>query len=103
MSRTSGSRSFDRSLAARASGFSILSFLRILVSQQPTPSTRHPEVRAKRASKDAARVAAGGGPSPFEARSLRDLAPQGDGLRAALTRARTYHTVAQIKTQGDRI
>ena len=39
--------------------------------------TRHPEVRAQRASKDAGRGA--GGPSSFEARQLRRRAPQDDG------------------------
>jgi hypothetical protein len=46
-------------------------------------SIRHPEVRAQKASKDERpRIS---GPSPFEARSLRSLAPQddGDGAREA--------------------
>jgi len=41
---------------------------------------RHPEVRAERASKDAAEAPTLPGPSPFEARLRR--APQGDGKLA---------------------
>ena len=55
------------------------------LKQNSTLSIRHPEVRAKRASKDERPgLLRGRGPSPFEARSLRSLAPQGDGVGVVL-------------------
>src|SRR5579863_195764 len=46
------------------------------VDERPHRIVRHPEVRAQRASKEAAEVP---GRSPFEARRLCRRAPQGDG------------------------
>jgi len=48
--------------------------------RQRKSQLRHPEVRAKRASKDERPVWCQSGPSPFEARPF-GRAPQGDGLR----------------------
>src|SRR5262249_6922549 len=96
MSRTSGSRSFERSLAARGSGFSMLFVSPIRAFQpfapQPVILRRTTEGRASKDERPDSR------PSSFEAPPAQEagVAPQDDGSRAALTRAPTYHTVAKV-------